>query len=70
MTLIPAGKSGGRVSRSGDAGWAKAVVMATIATLIKDGYASVAGLESGVLELRFATGEIFHLGEETITRIA
>jgi len=34
------------------------------------GGAMVATLESGALELRLATGEIFHLGEATITRIA
>jgi alpha-D-ribose 1-methylphosphonate 5-triphosphate synthase subunit PhnG len=27
-------------------------------------------LESGALELRLATGEIYHLGEETVTRVA
>jgi hypothetical protein len=33
-------------------------------------HASVDRLESGRLELRFATGEVFHLGEEAVTRIA
>jgi hypothetical protein len=27
-------------------------------------------LDSGVIELRLATGEIFHLGKETVTRVA
>ena len=49
---------------------AKAIVMMEIARLVEDGQASVARLESGGLELRFTTGEIFHLGEEAVTRIA
>jgi hypothetical protein len=49
---------------------AKTIVMTEIARLVEDGHASVARLESGRLELRFATGEVFHLGEEAATRIA
>jgi hypothetical protein len=49
---------------------AKTIVMTEIAHLVEDGQASVARLESGRLELRFATGEVFHLGEEAVTRIA
>jgi hypothetical protein len=49
---------------------AKAIVMMEIARLVEDGHASVDRLEAGRLELRFATGEVFHLGEEAVTRIA
>ena len=49
---------------------AKAIVMMEIAGLVEDGHATVDRLESGRLELRFATGEVFHLGEEAVTRIA
>jgi hypothetical protein len=31
---------------------------------------SMKRLDSGVMELRLATGEIFHLGQETVTRVA
>ena len=54
----------------GEEALAKAIVMIGIARLVEDGHASVARLESGGLELRFTTGEIFHLGEEAVTRIA
>jgi hypothetical protein len=42
---------------------AKALVMAALARMIDEGGAVIATLESGTLELRLATGEIFHLGE-------
>jgi hypothetical protein len=47
---------------------AKAFVMAEIARIVEDGRAAMTRLESGVLELRFTTGELFHLGDEGITR--
>jgi hypothetical protein len=48
---------------------AKAFVMAAIARGVEEGHAAITRLESGVLELRFATGELFHLSDEGITRI-
>ena len=48
---------------------AKAFVMAEIARLVEEGRAVMTRLETGTLELRFATGELFHLGDKTITRI-
>ena len=48
---------------------AKAFVMAQIACIVEEGRAAMTRLESGVLELRFTTGELFHLGDEGITRI-
>jgi hypothetical protein len=44
--------------------------MAGVARLVEGGHAIMATLESGSLELRFATGEIFRLDEATVTRIA
>ena len=32
--------------------------------------AVIATLESGTIELRLATGEVFHLGDKVVTRIA
>ncbi len=48
---------------------AKAVVMVELARIAKQGDAVLAALESGAFEFRLATGEIYHLGGETITRI-
>lgn len=48
---------------------AKAFVMAEIARLVEEGRAVMTRLETGTLELRFATGELFHLCDKTITRI-
>ena len=48
---------------------AKAFVMTQIACIVEEGRAAMTRLESGVLELRFTTGELFHLGDEGITRI-
>ena len=49
---------------------AKALVMAALARITDEGGAVLAKIESGALELRLATGEIFHLGEGIVTRIA
>jgi hypothetical protein len=70
MTFILAVNPGEEAARSGDADVAKAIVMTEVARLVEDGHASVARLETGRLELRLTTGEIFHLGEEAVTRIA
>ena len=49
---------------------AKALVMAALASIVEEGSAVIATLESGTLQLRLATGEIFQLGEGKVTRIA
>ena len=49
---------------------AKALVMAELARIVEEGGAVIATLESGTIELRLATGEVFHLGEKVVTRIA
>jgi hypothetical protein len=53
-----------------DADVAKAIVLAEVARIVADGNAVFSTLETGTIELRFSTGEIFHLGEEMVTRIA
>jgi hypothetical protein len=50
-------------------GAAKAMLMIEAAKIVGDGRAEIIRLESGALELRLATGEIYHLGERSITRI-
>jgi hypothetical protein len=44
--------------------------MTEVARIVDEGDAMLTRLESGVLELRLATGQIFHLGEHSVTRIA
>jgi hypothetical protein len=70
MMLIPALKPDEDGARRGDAAEVKTIVMAGVARIVEDGHAVIATLESGTLELRFATGGIFHLDAETVTRIA
>jgi hypothetical protein len=70
MTLIHAlGRVPDR-GRSEGPNLAKALVMAELTRIVAQGDAVTAMLESGALELRLATGEIYHLGEETVTRVA
>jgi hypothetical protein len=69
MTLIFApnlAEDGGALE---DPNVAKALVMAELARIVDEGGALIVTLESGTLELRLATGEIFHLGEAAVTRI-
>jgi hypothetical protein len=49
---------------------AKALVMAELARIVEEGAAVIATLESGTIELRLVTGEVFRLGETAVTRIA
>ena len=48
---------------------AKALFMTEVAHIIGEGRGAITRLESGILELRLATGEIYHLDERSITRI-
>jgi hypothetical protein len=48
---------------------AKALFMNEVARLVAQGHGELARLESGTLELRLVTGEIFHLGERSLMRI-
>jgi hypothetical protein len=70
MTLIPALNRAAERGRPDDPNVAKGLVMAELARIVEEGGAVLATLESGALEVRLATGEIYHLGEETVTRIA
>jgi hypothetical protein len=60
---------------SEDRGWpqdvdaAKARFMTGVARIVEEGRGELVRLESGTLELRLATGEIYQLGEQSITRI-
>ena len=49
---------------------AKAMFMTGVARIVADGRGDITKLNSVTLELRLATGEIFHLGEQSVTRIA
>jgi hypothetical protein len=49
---------------------AKTLVMTELVRLVEQGGAAMTDLGSGVVELRLSTGEIFHLGERTVTRVA
>jgi hypothetical protein len=48
---------------------AKALVMSHIGQLVTDGYAEWRLLDNGEVELRFLSGEIFRLADNSITRI-
>ncbi len=58
-----------------DRGWpedvetAKTLFMTQFARLVEEGRGELARLESGTLELRLATGEIYQLHDQSITRI-
>jgi hypothetical protein len=70
MTLICAQEPTAEGGRPEEPDMAKVWVMAELASIVEQGGAVIATLESGTLELRLATGEIFHLGKETVTRVA
>jgi hypothetical protein len=70
MTLIPPVSLPADGLRPENPDAAKALVTIAIAVAVEMGGAAIAALESGSLELRLATGEIFHLREGTIARVA
>jgi hypothetical protein len=49
---------------------AMALVVAELVHIVGESRGSMKRLDSGVMELRLASGEIFHLGKETVTRVA
>jgi hypothetical protein len=49
---------------------AKTLVLAELARIVEEGGAVIATLKSGTIELRLATGEVFRLDDEAVTRIA
>lgn len=70
MMFIPAAGPLEDRSWPEDVDAAKALFMAKVARIVEDGRGEIARLDSGTLELRLVTGEIFHLGEQSVTRIA
>jgi hypothetical protein len=48
---------------------AKAAVMAYVERLARDGLACCSKLDSAVIELTLASGEVFHLGKTSVTRV-
>jgi hypothetical protein len=48
---------------------AKASVMTHIGQLVRDGHAEWTMLGNGDVELRFFSGEVFLLGDATMTRV-
>jgi hypothetical protein len=53
-----------------DPNLATALVIAELIRIVEESGGSMNRLESDVMELRLATGEVFHLDQETITRVA
>ncbi|TPI32919.1 hypothetical protein FJW08_06965 [Mesorhizobium sp. B3-2-1] len=49
---------------------AKALVMAAMGELVEDGQAEWGRTATGEFELRLVTGEVFVLGEVSVTRVA
>jgi hypothetical protein len=47
----------------------KTVVMTSIGRLVSDGFAEFGRLANGDIELRFYSGEVFHLHDAGITRV-
>jgi hypothetical protein len=70
MTFILAVNPKDEAVRFGDAGAARAVIMAEVARLVEEGDATIVTFESGTVEMRLMTGAIFHLGTNSVTRIA
>ena len=48
---------------------AKAAVLAYVERLVRGGLARRSEIDNGVIELTLASGEVFHLGETSVTRI-
>ena len=53
-----------------DSNAAKALFMTEVASLVEAGRGELVRLECGTLELHLTSGEIYHLDEQSITRIA
>jgi|HubBroStandDraft_6_1064221.scaffolds.fasta_scaffold4702523_1 hypothetical protein len=70
MIVVPVAGPAEDKSWPEDVAAAKALFMTEVTRIVEEGRCEMATLESGTLELRFATGEIFYLGEHAITRIA
>jgi hypothetical protein len=53
-----------------DAGRAKALFLAVVAQIVQDGGAVLTSSGASASQLRLASGEVFLLGQVTLTRIA
>ena len=70
MMFTPAAWSLEDRSRPEDVAAAKAMFMTEVARIVADGRGEITKINSKTLELRLVTGQIFHLGEQSVTRIA
>jgi hypothetical protein len=70
MTAISALHLPENFDELGDTDVAAALVISELIRVVEEGRASMRRLESGAIEFRLLTGEVFHLDDETITRIA
>jgi hypothetical protein len=70
MTLVPPRLTEQKARGDDAPDLARALVMAAVARAVAADRAATVALEPGTVELRLATGEIFHLSERTVTRIA
>lgn len=70
MMFIPATNQLEDRNWSEDSDAAKALFMTEVARLVEEGRGELVKLESSTLELRLTTGQIYHLREQSITRIA
>jgi hypothetical protein len=48
---------------------AKTAVMAYVERLVRDGLAWCSEMDDGIIELTQSSGEVFHLGKASVTRI-
>ena len=48
---------------------AKATVLIYIERLVRDGLACCSEVDNGIVELTLSSGEVFHLGKTSVTRI-
>ena len=69
MMFMPAAGQLEDMDRPDDLDAAKALFMTEVARLVEERRGELVRLESGTLELRLVTGEIYHLGARSITRI-
>jgi alpha-D-ribose 1-methylphosphonate 5-triphosphate synthase subunit PhnG len=70
MIFMPAANLSDDGNWPEDRDTAKALFMTEVARIVDEGDGMLTRLETGMLELRLVTGQIFHLGDHTVTRVA
>jgi hypothetical protein len=70
MAMILTTKLSGGAEQPDAPPGAEALVVAAIARMVSQGDARMIALESGARQLHLSTGEAFHLGPTSVTRIA